>query len=159
MFGFVLPPAESRDYELALRLLEQERLPDRGRCCYNRAEDDLFRLYLMQADQQRRAIAQAGAGHDWGETQQHLWQALDALEKAERLTTPAEAPARFRRVAQAWLDLWARAGEIGANPGEGMASLTESPERRRFASYLRQMLAGLDQIAAGADSGLPPGAN
>jgi hypothetical protein len=160
MLGYVLPPAENRrDDELALRLLQEERLPDRGRCCGSRADDDLFRLYLMQADQQRRVFVEAAARHDWFETQWHLHQALSALEKAECLTQAAEAPARFQRVAEAWLDLWARGAALRHDSEDGVGSVAGSPERRRYASYLRQLLAGLDRIAAGSDAGLPPTQN
>ncbi|MBV9881939.1 MAG: hypothetical protein JO276_02930 [Sphingomonadaceae bacterium] len=158
MLGFVLPPSQSRDGELALRLLEQERF-HQGHCCLGRTEDDLVRFYRMQADQQRHAFTEAVARRDWFAARQPWSQALDALEKAVRLTPPDQAPARFRRIARAWLDIWVRSSESRGDPDESVAQLTEAPQRRRFASYLRQTLAGLDRIATGTDAGSGPQAD
>ena len=121
----VAPSGEGREDELVMRLLQLEQLPDHGRCCYSDAVGDLRRLHLMRADRQRRAFAEAAARGDPFEARERWHEALDELAKAERLAPAAEGPARFRRIAQAWLDLWALGAEVRPRPGETMPPLTD----------------------------------
>jgi hypothetical protein len=81
-----------------------------------------------------------------------LWRAaLQDLEIAERLLGPPHEPQRFKRVAQRWLRLWSLANQFGEDDGRPNPAASDS--RRRYATYLRRMLANLDAIATGADAG------
>lgn len=150
---FVTGNREARSHELAYRLLERERRSEQGRCCYRRAEDDLLRLRLLSAEDHRRRIGVHGArGH---ERVRAWWDALDDLHEAEKLAPAHSSPARFRRIALAWLEIWDR-GETLSEPSENGASRKDMPDRRRYAAYLRRLLDGISGIAAGEEPGAKP---
>lgn len=162
MLDLVVRPAAVRDSDnpaTAMRLLNMERLPDRGRCCYYRSADDLRRLRLAIAESRRRLLTGAAPMPD-GYSSTYAWsEALDDLREAERLSRPFEAPARFRRIAEAWLTLWRQGETLFSREDYDPPFSIESPERNRYATYLRRTLASLDAIAAGTDTGLPASRN
>jgi hypothetical protein len=144
--------------ERALRVLELERLPERGRCCGRRSVDDIVRLRVARAEHYNRLFAAAAARGGPNEASEPWFEALADLQAAERLIVPFEAPQRFRRVAEAWLSLWAQGRAVGERSVDNVRA-TDSAEKRRYATYLRRQIANLDAIATGADPGLPPPAN
>ncbi len=64
------------------------------------------------------------------------------------------SPARFERIARAWLAIW-QGGPALFDDTEHLAGMTKSPDHRRYATYLRRLLGAVGTIATGADSGLP----
>jgi len=136
--------------EFAVRLLEKEMAGNDGRCCRRRSSDDLLRLRLMRADYHRRMITHSSS-HD-SDAEDHWGEALRELERAMQLAPAADAPQRFRRIAETWLQIW-RQGETLGRVGDRQPP-TASPHLRRFATYLRRVVADLDSIATGADAGL-----
>jgi len=137
--------------DIALRLLDLERLPDRGRCCGRPPVDDIVRLRIARAQYFSRRLMIDGRSSD-----QNWHSALTDLEAAERLIPPYEAPTRTRRIARAWLALWGRGGSLFSREAYDDRDLpTNAPVRQRYASYLRHLLADLETITAG----LPPRAN
>jgi hypothetical protein len=137
-------PANGSD-EIALRLLEQERTSGGGRCCGFGNSSDLLRLHLMLFDRHRRAFGEP-VGTSKSDQYEDWQQALDQLGRAERMVPPFEAPARFRRIAEEWLMMWGKSGELEESaPRELPTSL------HRHAAYLRRLLPHLDEIAAGME--------
>jgi hypothetical protein len=153
MLDFVTGNRKARSDELAFRLLERERSGQQGRCCYRRAEEDLLRLRLLSAEDHRCGVERSGSGeHDpvlsWRE-------ALDELREAEKLASVHSSPARFRRIALAWLETWER-GEALLKTSETEASRADMPEHRRYAAYLRNLLEGVSAIAVGEEKSASP---
>lgn len=145
-------------FDLAIRLLDRERLQDRGRCCMRNADDDIVRLRLAHVAYLQRLLSRPedpGHANHVGNWQQ----ALTDLETAERLTPAHLAPGRLRRIALAWLALWPLGDALLRTEENQHVWPNAMPERQGYAAYLRSLLASLDAIAAGADPGLPPRAN
>jgi hypothetical protein len=154
MLDLVSDSKDPDSVELALRLLDHESRGGR-RCCGRSAEEDELRLHLQQADHHRRRLAAASAGGDRKDAADPWREALSALQKAERLAPVTSSPARFERIARAWLAIW-QSGPAVFDGIEHLAGMTKSPEHRRYATYLRRLLSVVDAIATGADSGLSP---
>lgn len=152
IFDLITGSTDELSGGLASRLLEKEQLSSSGRCCGRRAEDDARRLLLARADRQRQLLEEAVTRGE-GDADEHWRQALDHLAEAERLTHITEASGRFRRIAEAWLDVWQRGGSLPLYPGEIRDNPMHWPEHRRYATYLTRLLANLDAIAAGAYAG------
>jgi hypothetical protein len=144
--------SRSNDDHLAFHLLRHEQVQDRERCCRRSSEEDLLRMRLARADMNRRKFAAEIGQHLYPAI--HAWdEALNDLEQAEHLVSPSDQPARFRRVAQSWLALWSEADRLDVN-AEQEDRLADSARRRRYAVYLRQVLAGLNAVATG-EGGAP----
>ena len=111
-----------------------------------------MRLRLQRADRRRRLLDEAIRGGDFYGGHEHWFDALGDLREAEKLVSPADAPARFRRVAEAWLAVWQRAEALPLPP-EAAARPTASPDLRRYATYLRRLIEDLPAIATGGDPG------
>jgi hypothetical protein len=153
MLDFVSGNRKARSDELAFRLLDLERSGEQGRCCYRRAEEDLLRLRLLSAEDHRRRLEAGGAEDD---DPTRSWRdALDDLSEAEKLAPVHSSPARFRRIALAWLEVWRR-GETLSYASGSSVSLNDMPDHWRYALYLRRLLAGVPEIAGGGDSGDKP---
>ena len=148
----LFPPANAAADETIVRLLERERSAEGGRCCWASPRQDLLRVLLARADGVRFILpGRLRDGADRDEVED-LWRAaLQDLERAERLLDPPHEPQRFKRVAQRWLRLWELANQFGEEDGRPNPAASDS--RRRYATYLRRMLANLDAIATGADAG------
>ena len=134
-------------FESAVRLLEAERYHDSTRCCWLNSEEDLLRLHLAAADAFRRA---AGQPHSGGSGSNLFRQALRQLQTAESFARPDEAPARFRRIAESWLNVFGQLEEATEREERGSVRSGE-PKLARHAAYLTHTLANLDAIARGAD--------
>lgn len=130
---------------IAFRLLAIERLPDRGRCCLRDPVEDIVRLRRARADFFYRRPNE-DAFSNW-------YEALGELQAAERLIEPDLAPSRLRRIATSWLHIWDQRNALFEGRENG-SSPDFAPELRRYASYLRHLLASLDPIAAGAETDL-----
>jgi len=131
-------------FETAAWLLRYQRVGDRDeevpRLDENRIE--LFALLLARAEMHAR---RAGGEKE----EEEIGRALDYAAQAVRVTPPHDAPALFRRGAETWLGLWARAeASTRTRP-------RQSDDRDRFAAYLRANLAALDSIATGDVGGAP----
>ncbi len=135
--------------QLAMRLLELEGVGrNTTRCCRRSSVEDRFRLLVARADHHRRQFSAHLAPADRVRRIGAWIDALDDLERAEELLRPHQEPARLRRIALSWLSLWAEAD--GLDLAGEYVMFGASPDRERFAAYLRHMLAGLDAIAVGA---------
>lgn len=137
---------ETRSGEFAFRLLNRERTEGRKRGYHRRSEEDLLRLRLLSADDHRRRLETPGTDeHDLDEP----WQgALRELQEAELLAPAHSSPARFRRIAEGWLEIWDR-GETLFKPSEEGFSRAGMTEQWRYAAYLRRLLAGLEEVTSG----------
>ncbi len=154
MLDLVSDSKDPDSVELALRLLDHEGRDGGGRCCRRSAEEDKLRLHLRQADHHRRRLAATSVGEDRDDAADPWREALSALQKAERLAPVTSSPARFERIARAWLAIW-QSGPATFDGIEHLAGITKSPDDRRYATYLRRLLSVVGVIATGADSGLP----
>lgn len=158
MLDFISDVPGRRSDELALRLLQRENMAESGRCCRRRADEDLLRLRLGRADHLRRRLAAALAAGDESGVGQSWHGALEDLREAERLAPVESSPGRFRRIAATWLEVWQSGDTLFTSREPGVAWMN-SPERWRYATYLRRLISHVDMIAAGADAGVRPQAN
>ena len=151
----VISGSDDRDsMRLAVRLLELEERDYRsGRCCYRNSEEDLLRLLLAGAERNARRVDGAVESLEIEDALEPWREALDDLQRAEELVAPHEAPGRWRRIAELWLALWAQADRFD-RPDASSPRRRESPRHRRYAAYLRALIANLDAIAVG---GAPDG--
>ncbi|HYE27471.1 MAG TPA: hypothetical protein VD887_12340 [Allosphingosinicella sp.] len=136
---------DERNANLALDLLYLGWLPERGGCCRWSARDDIVRLRLMLADRSRRRLE---AETDREEIDGHWQGAVLELRNALESVRPSDEPARFRRIAEAWLRLWDWAQALP--PDAERDRLTWRPEDQRYAVHLRRLLEDLPEIATAA---------
>jgi len=137
-----------RSFELAVRLLAFEKLPDYSvRCCPRTGDEDMLKLLQARAYYgARRVQSENGVRGRPGLSQ--VWKdSLDSLQRAEKLAPPYEAPARFRRIATRWLDLW-KAGIVLYADSDENPNPVNDPTLRRYEAYLKAALAGLDEGGA-----------
>jgi hypothetical protein len=133
---------DQRNDTLAFDLLGRGWLLNYGGCCRWSARDDMIRLHLMIADRRRREL---DSESDENEMDDHWGSAAFALRNAADLVSPVDEPTRFRRIAEAWLELWDRAEASPAD--ENGRRMTWRPTDQRYAVYLRRLLEDLPEIA------------
>lgn len=135
---------QRRNYNSARELLLRGWGVSDAACCRPAAADDLLRLRLLRADTHRR---QLDAATEPSEIREHLAAAMFELGEALDDLSPVRTPARFRRVAEAWLQLWERA----RSRPEGAVGPASTAEGQRYAVYLRALLEALPGIATAGD--------
>ncbi|MES2058236.1 MAG: hypothetical protein V4564_20035 [Pseudomonadota bacterium] len=136
------PDAAGSSLALATRLLTLEQQPDRStRCCGRSATEDMLDLLLLSAGAYERRL-RATTVNDANAAGENWWRALGALQQAERLARPYEAPARFTRIAGAWLKLWSMSATVFPEPKERLR-YTGNPDMIRYAGYLATNMAGI----------------
>ncbi|MEA3017346.1 MAG: hypothetical protein QOI38_2068 [Sphingomonadales bacterium] len=140
----VIGSEDRRDYNLAQQLLLRGWGLSSAGCCRPAAADDLLRLRLLDADTHRR---QLDAATEDADIREHLSAAMFELGQALEVLSPVRTPARFSRIAETWLQLWARAH---SRP-EWSAGPASSVEEQRYAVYLRALLDALPGIATAGD--------
>jgi hypothetical protein len=147
------PDRSDSSYVSAIEFLAAERLGeqsyDRSRCCWYSTEEDLLSLHLARAQYEERMFRSLGTRHQ--DYSGHVKAALQELQAAERLAAPYQAPGRFRRIAEAWLD--ARRRWIAWLPERNRRE-TEEPAVMQYAAYLERTLVQLDAIARGQGIGV-----
>ena len=141
--------ARSDPVETAMRLLRMEQLQESPRrCCWREPREDQLRLLFAAAESRARALADApGPAQD--DELQDLWEeAAGHLEQVDAVLSPAEEPARFRRLAAAWNALWAQAHRID-DPNDPTPGPAGSSHYGRFNAYIRTVFDRLGAIAVG----------
>ncbi|HEX8364930.1 MAG TPA: hypothetical protein VF603_06575 [Allosphingosinicella sp.] len=134
---------DQRNLNLAHELLLRGWGASSATCCRPAAADDLLRLRLMRAGEYRRQLDQT---NDVFHAREHLTGAMFELEQALDDVSPVSAPARFRRIAEAWLQLWAR-----ADPQTELSGFSSAQDWQRYSVYLRALLDALPAIATARD--------
>ncbi len=142
-----LKPTFDGSDALTIRLLEGEQAAESARCCGASTVEDLTRVLLARANARATQAESVGDREEFAAISQ-LREALGDLQMAERLAPPYEQPKRFQRIAQHWLAVWDRVGKLEAAAAADRP-LRTFPQDARYAVYLRQVLANLEEIAEG----------
>jgi hypothetical protein len=82
---------------------------------------------------------------DRSDAPSHWREALKALREAADLVPPSDHPTRFRRIAEAWLQLWERRTTLPALAESENHRI--SPSLARYAAWLHAVLEDLPAIA------------
>ncbi|WP_419809537.1 hypothetical protein [Sphingomonas sp.] len=129
-------PLGDEAFDLAAKLLRHRLLERRDGWSIRlgRYEDVLADLYIRRAERVVRT-----------QDRQQRSNAFIWLVEAERLTSPATNPARFRQIADRYLTLWQT---LAAAPNSADRPDT-NPSWAREAAFLARTRAGLPQIATG----------
>lgn len=128
-------------FDVAMKAIEVATLPgnDPRALRYDETTDDEVELFLARAAAKFRQSQAASSGD--GKPQALQSAALDDLASAERLAPVAANPNRFRQIAEFYLRIYDSAVSLKS---------PMTPEKSRQAIYLREVLARLDIITAGA---------
>lgn len=125
---------------LASRLLRFESLSENGgRCCGRRADEDLLRVLVADAEGKIRLVRRGLAGENVQDVEQSWREALDRLQEAEQLARPYQAAGRFRRIGEKWLEVWLMGASLFAD-SDGNRDPRRNPDLQRYADYLRSNL-------------------
>jgi len=134
-------------FEFAVSVLERARLDNQSvRTFTGGTDDNLAALHMARADMFAR-LAASTTGGSARDAAGLLDEALASLQRAERLSPPAERSGRFRQVAELYLPLAERLDRERRVASEGERG--DDPAHAREAAYLRNVLEHLDRIIAG----------
>jgi len=137
------PEAGFDSFDVAMKAIQVATLRgnDPKALRYDETTDDEVELLLARAAAKLHQFQASSSGG--GKAQALQSAALDDLASAERLAPPAANPNRFRQIAEFYLRIY----DNGVSFKSPM-----TPEMSRQAIYLREVLARLDTITAGASS-------